>query len=115
MKKTIIQKIIVSVAVCVTACSAFAQMELHEWSATLKVVDEAGQAVANAETWVGYMSTNKAIGLTDSNGVFVASHRDRSFGLVFYASKVGYYPFREEYELGFPSQYMQAKWNPKKQ
>ena len=30
--------------------------------------------MAGAETWVGYMFTNKLSGFTDSNGIFAASH-----------------------------------------
>lgn len=110
--KTLMKKTVLSVIISLTASSMFAQMPPREWKVTLKVVDETGQPVANAETWVGYMSTNKITGLTDSNGVFVASHSDRSFGLVFHADKIGYYSFRKEYELGFPSQYNKTKWNP---
>lgn len=104
---------------CLAASVLFAQPKLlphqlkpNPWKATLKVVDETGQPVVGAEVWVGYMATNKAIGFTDTNGVFVASHADRSYALAFGTSKPGYYSYREVYQLGFPVEYEIRRWNP---
>ena len=84
------------------------------WKVTLKVVDDAAQPVSGAKVVVGYMFTNQITGLTDRNGVFVASHRDKSFGLGFLVTKEGYYMTRREYEMGWAYQYdkNKAKWNP---
>ncbi|HZV33482.1 MAG TPA: hypothetical protein VFB72_02820 [Verrucomicrobiae bacterium] len=94
--------------------SLFGQMIPHHWSATLNVKDELGQPLAGAEAWVAYMATNKFTGVTDTNGNFEASHTDRSHDLVFHVSKLGYYDYLEKYELGFPSQYNERRWNPQK-
>lgn len=79
---------------------------------TLKVVDDSGNPVAGAKATVDYLFTNQIVGLTDTNGVFNASHRDKSFALAFDVKKDGYYPFWQRYEMGFPEQYNEAKWNP---
>ena len=100
------------VAIFALTTSAQSQMLPHEWSVTFNVVSEADQPIVDAQAWVGYMTTNKLTGLTDSNGVFVARHHDRSFGLALHVDKRGYYPHWERYELGFPAQYAVAKWNP---
>ena len=82
------------------------------WKVTLKIVDDAGNPVAGAKAVVGYLFTNQIVGLSDTNGLFTASHTDKSFGLVFLASKEGYYSFRQNYDMGFDYQYNEAKWNP---
>jgi len=98
-----------------TICCAKAQLSTAPtptWRVTFKVVDDAGQPVAGAEASVGHSGTNQIVGLTDTNGVFVASHKDKSFGLGFIVKKKGYYSFRQSYEMGWAYQYNQAKWNP---
>ncbi len=83
----------------------------HQWNATLKAIDETGNPVAGAKIQIGYdMSTNVIVGLTDTNGIFTASHTGHSVDLSFYAEKPGYYPFRVQYHMGF--NYTPAKWNP---
>ena len=82
------------------------------WKATLKVVDDDGNSVAGAKAVVGYLFTNQIVGLTDTNGIFIASHRDKSFGLGFVVTKNGYYQTRQEYDMGFSEQYNEAKWHP---
>jgi len=95
---------------------AYAQPTLvkHEWRVTLKVVDEAGQPIAGAKAGIGYFtnSIGTAIrGLTDTNGIFLASHDAYSGELGFAAEKKGYYPTRKpSYDLGFT--YDPARWNP---
>ena len=74
-----------------------------EWKVTLKVVDDDGNPVAGAKATV--VSTNQITGLTDTNGVFVASHRDKSFALAFDVKKDGYYSFWQRYEMGWANQY----------
>jgi hypothetical protein len=101
---------LLSIILLVTATDrAFAQTEpAHEWKVALKVVDETGQPVAGAETWVNYL-TNRFVGLTDTNGIFTASHLDHSVQLAFQAQKTGYYSFGIQHLLGF--HYDPAKWN----
>ena len=105
--KTIICLIIAGVTI-----SALAQTESleHDWKATLKIVNDDGNPVAGAEATVYYMLTNSIVGLTDTNGIFVAFHHDRSVDLAFQIEKLGYYPSRMEYHLGF--YYKFDKWNP---
>jgi hypothetical protein len=86
----------------------------HEWKVSIKVVDEAGNPIAGAKASVGYFSKSQPAsidGLTETNGVFTASHYAFSGELGFTAEKTGYYmTIEKEYELGFPYNY--ARWNP---
>ena len=93
----------------------------NTWKATLKVIDGGGRSVTGAVAWVSFYITpplgqteasEKIEGLTDSSGLFTASHRDRSLFLGFHAEKAGYYPAWFEYALDFPTQYDPVKWNP---
>ncbi len=82
---------------------------LHEWKATLTIVDDNNQPVSGAEAVIIYsvapppgqaVAGAQAKGLTDSNGVFTASHRDGSLNLVFRVQKEGYYSTTMAYEIG---------------
>ena len=114
------KKIIGSVILCMVTSSLLAQPQSRAWKATLKVVDENSKPVQNAEAKVGFYVTttpgqtkgDNISGLTDTNGVFVASHRDRSYYLGFQVEKARYYSFRSEYTLGFASDYDPVKCNP---
>jgi hypothetical protein len=89
---------------------ADAQTE-HDWKATLKVVDETSEPVEDAKVEVSYdMSTNAIVGLTDTNGIFTASHHNASENLGFYAKKSGYYSFRAMYHMG--RSFKLETWNP---
>jgi hypothetical protein len=79
---------------------------------TLKVVDDSNNPVSDAKATVGYLFTNQITGLTDTNGIFIASHRDKSFGLGIILTKEHYYISHQTYDMGFPEQYNKAKWNP---
>jgi hypothetical protein len=102
-----------------TSC-AFAQSsnEIHEWKATVKVTDELGIPVAQANVSIGYFTNNDTAelhGLTDTNGVFVATHTTSTYNyieykLAFVAGKDGYYGTRSGCDLGIP--YDASKWNP---
>jgi hypothetical protein len=82
----------------------------HQWKATLKAIDETGHPVAVAEVWVSYdIFTNRIIGLTDTNGIFAASHIGDAVNLAFHAEKLGYYPFWMQYHMGFD--YDPTIWN----
>jgi hypothetical protein len=101
---------------CIGTAQTSAQVTLieHEWNATMKVVDETGQPIEGAKASIGYFSKSqpKSIdGLTDTNGIFRASHRAYSGILGFTAEKAGFYMTREpSYELGFTYDY--SIWNP---
>lgn len=94
MKTNICLALIVSLAFGVQA------QELHNWNISFRVTDEAGQPIKGAEATVFYdrmalpnnaIDPGKITGLTDSNGTFMASHRDRTYGLRFRVEKDGYY------------------------
>lgn len=92
-----------------------------EWRVVLNVIDDAGQPVSGAVAKVWYhlppphdqsiAMTNKT-GLTDSNGVFIASGRSRTVELIYEAQKDGYYSAGKSYELGHAFEYTPEKWNP---
>ena len=107
-------KIVYLILTCVAINFVCAQsLILHEWKVTVKVVDETGQPIADAKTGVGYFSKSQPAsidGLTDTNGLFKASHFAYSGLLGFSAEKTGYYITRlPSYDLGFT--YDPAKWN----
>jgi hypothetical protein len=106
MKKVIC---LIVAAFAISVCAQTKPPE-YDWQATLKVVDETGQPVEAAKVRVFYMLTNEIAGLTDSNGIFVASHRDSSENLGFQAEKPHYYPFSVSYHMG--RNYKPEKWNP---
>ena len=90
------------------------------WNATIKVIDEAGQPVANADAVMGWnvnapdgtLTFGKMEGLTDTNGIFKTSHEaNGSTDLGFQASKAGYYPTKEGQEIAPLNDSDPAKWN----
>lgn len=101
----------ISLIIAAIAFSAYAQYkpQIYDWNVTLKVVDDAGQPVADAEARVDYMLTNVISGFTDTNGLFTASHHDGSENMIFQAKKSGYYPFFLRYEVG--SKHKPDKWD----
>ena len=116
--KNLIGIILISV---LTGCAAQLSPLAPEWKATVKVVDEAAQPIPNATVIIGYyvpppagesIALAKKTGLTNTNGVFSASERSRSYDLTFKAQKEGYYPSSQIYELGHPSQYNASEWSP---
>jgi hypothetical protein len=85
---------------------SLAEQQGAKWTATLKVLDEHGQAVPGAAVSIIYyvppkldedpsVSWKKVEGLTGANGVFVASHRDNTLLLGFDVQKDGYYRTRD--------------------
>jgi hypothetical protein len=102
------------ILVGITINCACAQTK-HEWKVTLKVVDDAGQPVADANASVAYYTNRMGAsikGLTDTNGIFTASHPSYGGEIGFAVEKAGYYATRELYVLGFT--YDPLKWNPTK-
>ena len=108
MKTTTLLSLLLMIAGCVQAQPT--NIPTPEWKVTLKVVDDTGNPVAGAKATI--ISTNQIKGLTDTNGIFVASHRDKSFALAFDVKKAGYYSFWQRYEMGWANEYNYAKWNP---
>jgi hypothetical protein len=112
MKKIIFLFFAAAFSMCATA--------QNEWHVTLKIVDESGQPVENADVQIWYYvppppdqneASEKIEGFTDANGVFTASHSDtKSISLSFRVSKDGYYTTSAGQELGW--QYDAVKWNP---
>ncbi len=104
--------------------SAQTRLTDHKWTATLRVVDETGQPVSGAEAWVSFYlppspdkptdNGDKIKGVTDINGIFTASHTDRSEFLGFHVQKKGYYTTATEYTLSFESHGDPSVWNPDK-
>jgi hypothetical protein len=109
-------KIITFLSICAIATNCVhAQLSTAPtptWKVTLKVVDETGLPVINANAVVDYQSNDQFSGLTDTNGIFVASHKDKSYALAFDVKKDGYYSVWQRYEMGWAYQYNEAKWNP---
>jgi hypothetical protein len=99
------------VLVSLASFCAFGQARpgAYPWSVTFKVVDDLGQPVIASHVSVGYLQTGKIVGLTDSNGFFVATHTDRSFALGFVVNKEGYYQDYIHYELFTPGQFNDQK------
>lgn len=90
---------------------ACAQTE-HEWRATLKIVNEQGVPIAGANAGIGYYTNSVGTsvdGLTDTNGIFSASHRSYGGDLGFAVEKMGYYTTRQSYKV--PFNYEPARWN----
>jgi hypothetical protein len=99
------------------AVYSFAQTN-YEWKATIQVVDENGAPVEKANVKVGYYTNNTSVdieGITDTNGILIATHSTSTFNYIEYAlsfgiDKEGYYGTRSKCDLGIP--YDAHKWNP---
>ncbi len=78
-----------------------AQFGPHQWTATAKVTGEDGNPIVGANVAVSYTipvspgsdqpTYGEVKGLTDTNGMFRASHTDSSLDLGVVVEKVGYY------------------------
>jgi hypothetical protein len=110
------------VAILIGNCAlAQAGVGSTKWSVTLKVLDEEAKPVTNADAWVVYtvpprpgqivhsydqLGSGKIEGLTDTNGLFHASHtsdpQSMAWGLGINVQKHGYYPTYLKYELYLP-------------
>jgi hypothetical protein len=107
-----IMKRIFCLVIAAFAVNAYTQVEppKYDWNVTLKIVDESGQPVEAAKAHIFYLLTNEFSGLTDSNGVFSASHHDGSENLAFQIEKMGYYSSLVPYHMG--RKYKPEIWNP---
>ncbi|MCX6896222.1 MAG: hypothetical protein NTZ16_12135 [Verrucomicrobia bacterium] len=90
-------------------------LPIKPWTAAVKIIGEDGQPVSNADVSLAYtkppysFSDNPKYhgiisGATDSNGVFSATHDDRSGSLGFSVNKQGYYTTRNAYRLRDPEE-----------
>lgn len=69
----------------------------HQWTATVKVIGEDGNPMTGANVAVSYdipatpesngETYGEVKGITDGNGMFIASHTDRSLGLAVIVNK----------------------------
>jgi len=97
------QKVIV-VLLCLFCLKSFAPIFPWEakWKATLKIVDDNGNPVSDAKIIAGYYvpalpgkdpwsSSEKIESVSDSNGICVISHHDRSGSVWFDVKKNGFY------------------------
>src|SRR4051794_6824691 len=107
MKKLICLTLSIALAGCARAQTSSSSMP--EWKATVKVVDEAGQPVGDADVVIGYyvpppagqsIAMDKKTGRTGTNGVFITSAHSQSVDLDFSVRKAGYYQTYRSYELG---------------
>jgi hypothetical protein len=103
-----------SVALTTSSVPAQTNQPDHLWNVTVHVVDETGEPVEGASAGVGFFygprSTPSSIdGLTDSNGIFKASHTAFAGTLSVSVEKTGYYRTWSQYDLGY--QYDPLKWN----
>jgi len=83
----------------------------HQWTAAVKVVGEDSSPIAGADVSVQYsvptppnsgkQTYGEVKGLTDTNGMFSASHTDTSWDLGVTAEKVGYYNTHIGYQFYF--------------
>jgi hypothetical protein len=81
----------------------------HQWTATVKVIGEDGNPIAGANVAVSYdipatpgadqPRFGKIKGVTDDNGVFIASHTDSSWDLGVVVEKAGYYVTHSGYQF----------------
>lgn len=109
---------LISFSVAAACVLAQPVRELHQWKANFTIVDDEGNPVSGAQVTIGYdippppgerYAEGKISGLTDTNGMFTASHRDGAFGLGFRVEKSGYYGAWGTRGLGI--EYVPAKWN----
>lgn len=98
----------------------------QRWTVTVKVLGEDGNPIEDANTWVAYylpshggeanpglLEWDKIQGLTDANGMFVASHPDtRSISLGIHVEKTGYYHSYRNHEFAKFQDSDPARWNP---
>lgn len=113
MKNLIVLSLWLTTAGCTLAQQTMFQTKT--WNATVKVVGEDRQPISGANVVVGYVLppysysddpeyNARAEGKTDTNGLFFASHNDRTGGIGITADKVGYYGTRWSQTLRDPEE-----------
>jgi hypothetical protein len=88
-----------------------AQFGPHQWTATVKVIGEDGNPISGVDVSAQYdvprpqgsdTPTFALVkGVTDDNGMFIASHTDSSWNLGIIVEKPGYYTIHTGYEFYF--------------
>ncbi len=83
----------------------------HQWTATVKVIGEDGNPMTGANVAVSYdipatpesngETYGEVKGITDGNGMFIASHTDRSLGLAVIVNKPDCYTTQIGYQFYF--------------
>jgi hypothetical protein len=83
----------------------------HQWTATVKVIGEDGNPIAGADVSAQYdvprpqgadtPTFAEVKGVTDDNGMFIASHTDSSWNLGIVVQKPDYYATHTGYEFYF--------------
>jgi len=112
--KTILSLLIVAVT---TVGCAQTFLTTPEWEVTLKVMDEAGQPIADAQASVGYVKPNSGDqaasidGKTDTNGLFTASGRSYS-RLYLNVKKTDYYSAGKIYDIYVTDKPRYEPWDP---
>jgi hypothetical protein len=111
--------LVLIVILCLTAERSWAQPELFPakpWNATIKIIGEDSLPVSGASVSIAFATTphvisssdgkdwDKIQGVTDTNGLFIATHTDRSASLGIHIRKEGYYPTDVTREMGLPEQ-----------
>jgi hypothetical protein len=94
------------------AYDLFSEQRGSKWAATVKVVDQDNKPISKAKVWIIYRAPSEVenpdpfqpnhwaiAGLTDSNGIFKASHTDFSIMLDLNAQKDGYSSTGMPYQL----------------
>jgi hypothetical protein len=107
-------KIVGLILIGLTINSVFGQAEFgpHKWTATIKVVGEDNTPLADANVSVQYSiipqphdpnekSYGEITGKSDTNGILIASHADKSLGLGINVTKAGYYTSHTGYQFYF--------------
>lgn len=120
MKKIACLFVIALAIVCARAQTP--ALNLLAWNATVTVLDEAGQPVADADVEMSYYvppppgereAGGSVHSLADTNGVVRLSHANNgSIGLGFHVTKAGYYPTTKGHEFAKFQDNDPAKWNP---
>jgi len=97
-----------------TASYSLAQIK-YEWKATVKAVDEQGYTLSAVNVRVGFYTNSQpgaVVGITETNGLFIATHADEpgeiGFPISFIGEKEGYYSTQQKRDLGVG--YDPAKW-----
>src|SRR5262245_17187151 len=106
-------------AYSITGCADAQTISTQRWNMNVKVLNDAGLPLADAEVIVGFslptlideeMRTDRVSGSTDTNGFFAVSHADTgSISLGLLIQKDGYYPVRVTYDIA--GNYKPEKWN----
>jgi len=101
------------------ACMDAQNISTQSWNMRVQVLDDGALPMADAHVTIGFslptplgedIRSDRVSGVTDTNGVFAASHPDTgSISLGLLIQKDGFYPVRVTYDLS--GNYKPEKWN----